>query len=86
MSPAARRQLLRARIRGTDRALLSRLAKMLGVSSRRPAPPPRRVAARAIVLSAVVCRAYLEMNLKDMPPNPGSHSALTFLPASTAWD
>jgi hypothetical protein len=67
MRPAARRQAMQARIRRTDRTLFARIAKMLGIAPRHPRPAVRRVAARALVLSAVVCRAYLEMNHKDMP-------------------
>lgn len=60
MSPVARRHAMRARIMGTDRGLFARLAKLLGLS-RQPTPPAaRRVAARALVLAAIVARAQLE--------------------------
>src|SRR5262249_14388862 len=59
-------------IRGTDRTIFARIAKRLGMA-RRPLPPPsRRVAARALVLAAVVARASLEMNVRDTHPvSPG---------------
>jgi hypothetical protein len=60
LPPVARRHELRARLRGADRNLYVRLAKWLGFV-RRPTPPPaRRVAARTLVLAAVVGRASLE--------------------------
>jgi hypothetical protein len=65
---AERRQVMQARMGGTDRTLFARMAKKLGLAARHEPPSARRVAARALVLSTVVCRAYLEMNLKDMPP------------------
>lgn len=60
MSPAERRRAVRARIQGTDRGLFAWLARLLGLK-RPPQPPtPKRVAARALVLTALVARARLE--------------------------
>jgi hypothetical protein len=60
LPPAARRQELRDRLGGADRNFFSWLARRLGFV-RRPTPPSaRRVAARALVLAAVVGRASLE--------------------------
>src|SRR5262249_34991627 len=67
MRPAARRRAMRERLRGTDRSLFARVARQLGLGPRHPPPSARRVAARALALSAVVCRAYLEMSRADMP-------------------
>ncbi|HJZ92023.1 MAG TPA: DUF4272 domain-containing protein [Gemmataceae bacterium] len=65
MTPAERRRVVRARVLGTDQTIFARIAKRLGMV-RRPSPPPaRRVAARALVLAAVVGRASVEMNLRD---------------------
>jgi Domain of unknown function (DUF4272) len=68
MTPAERRQVLRARIHGTDRTIFARIAKTLGMVRRPLPPPPRRVAARALVLAAVFARASMEMNLRDTHP------------------
>src|SRR5262249_48262237 len=65
MTPAERRRVGRAGVLGTDQTIFARIAKRLGMV-RRPSPrPARRVAARALVLAAVVGRASVEMNLRD---------------------
>jgi hypothetical protein len=66
MSPAARRQAIRARTMGTDKSLGARFKRLLGLGQ--PAPPsPKRVAARAMALAALVWRAHFEINLPDEP-------------------
>jgi hypothetical protein len=67
LRPAERRQIMRARILGTDRGLATRVKKMLGLAARPVPPSPRRVAARALALATVTWRAHIEMNLQDMP-------------------
>jgi hypothetical protein len=82
MRPAERRQAMRARLLGTDRTLRARISRRLGLGGRPRPPAARRVAARALALSAVIGRAYLEMNLKEMPPeswNPQRQHLLTWL-------
>jgi hypothetical protein len=82
MSPAARRRAMRARLLGTDRTLIARMAKMLGIAARHPPPSARRVAARAMVLAAVVRRAHLQMGRNDMAPaslNPMRDDVLAWL-------
>ena len=67
MTPVARRQAIRARVLGSDRGLLARFKKALGIGGP-PAPPSaRRVAARAMALAAVVWRAHFEVDLPDQP-------------------
>src|SRR5438552_402111 len=68
MSTAARRRAMRARILGTDRTFFARIGKWLGLTSRHTPPSAQRVAARAMALAAIIWRGYLEMNLKDHPP------------------
>lgn len=62
MTPSARRHAMRARTLGTDRTPYAWIAKMLGLEWK-PAPPSSsRVARRALVLAAVVARAFLDQS------------------------
>ena len=77
MSPPARRAAMRARMLGTDRGLIARLAKLLGMTSRPKPPVARRVAARMLVLAGIVGRGSRS--------NGGKRVSTRRSPGSNPW-